>query len=154
LWPGDLVFMKGVQHVGLYAGGNRFIHAPRSGDVVKVSCLTGWYASAYVSTGSSARAESRLRSGERSGQLGKARDGVAPARHPKNRGHLDSPLMEAVAVVVAMEVLVFVIAFGSTLAVGWRAVVVAGLVIVLIFGVHCFRARESGPRLVVRLLAE
>jgi cell wall-associated NlpC family hydrolase len=48
LRPGDLVFMNGVQHVGLYAGGNRVIHAPRSGDVVKVSRLTGWYASAYV----------------------------------------------------------------------------------------------------------
>ncbi len=48
LRPGDLVFMNGVQHVGVYAGGNRFIHAPRSGDVVKVSRLTGWYASAYV----------------------------------------------------------------------------------------------------------
>jgi hypothetical protein len=41
--------------------------------------------------------------------------------------------MEVVAVVVAMEALVFVIAFGCTLAVGWRAVVVSGLVIVLIF---------------------
>jgi hypothetical protein len=41
--------------------------------------------------------------------------------------------MEVVAVVVAMEALAFVIAFGFTLAVGWRAVVVAGLVIVLIF---------------------
>jgi cell wall-associated NlpC family hydrolase len=48
LRPGDLVFMNGAQHVGVYAGGNRFIHAPRSGDVVKVSRLTGWYASTYV----------------------------------------------------------------------------------------------------------
>jgi cell wall-associated NlpC family hydrolase len=48
LRPGDLVFMNGVQHVGIYAGGNRFIHAPSSGDVVKVSRLTGWYASTYV----------------------------------------------------------------------------------------------------------
>jgi cell wall-associated NlpC family hydrolase len=48
LRPGDLVFMNGVQHVGIYAGGNRFIHAPSSGDVVKVSRLTGWYTSAYV----------------------------------------------------------------------------------------------------------
>jgi peptidoglycan DL-endopeptidase CwlO len=48
LRPGDLVFMNGVQHVGIYAGGNRFIHAPSSGDVVKVSRLSGWYASAYV----------------------------------------------------------------------------------------------------------
>jgi cell wall-associated NlpC family hydrolase len=48
LRPGDLVFMNGAQHVGVYVGGNRFIHAPRSGDVVKVSRLTGWYASTYV----------------------------------------------------------------------------------------------------------
>jgi hypothetical protein len=40
--------------------------------------------------------------------------------------------MEVVAAVVAAEAVVFVIAFGSTLAVGWRAVVVAGLFIVLI----------------------
>jgi hypothetical protein len=37
-----------------------------------------------------------------------------------------------VAAVVAAEALVFVIAFGSTLAVGWRAVVVAGLFVVLV----------------------
>jgi cell wall-associated NlpC family hydrolase len=48
LRPGDLVFMNGVRHVGIYAGGNRFIHAPRKGDVVKVSRLSGWYAAAYV----------------------------------------------------------------------------------------------------------
>ena len=41
--------------------------------------------------------------------------------------------MEVVAAVVAGQALVFVIAFGSTLAVGWRAVIVAGLVVVLIF---------------------
>ena len=43
-----------------------------------------------------------------------------------------SRLMEVVAAVVAGQTLVFVIAFGSTLAVGWRAVVVAGLVLILI----------------------
>jgi hypothetical protein len=41
--------------------------------------------------------------------------------------------MEVVAAVVAAQALVFVIAFGAALIVGWRAVVVAGLVIVLIF---------------------
>ena len=40
--------------------------------------------------------------------------------------------MEVVAAVVAAEAVVFVIAFGATLAVGWRAVVVAGFFIVLI----------------------
>ena len=59
--------------------------------------------------------------------------------------------MEVVAVVVAMAAL-FVIAFGSTLAVGWRAVVVAGLVIVLIFAFIASVLAKSGPRLVVRLL--
>ena len=40
--------------------------------------------------------------------------------------------MEVVAVVVAAEAVAFVIAFGATLAVGWRAVVIAGLFVVLI----------------------
>jgi cell wall-associated NlpC family hydrolase len=48
LQPGDLVFFNGLGHVGLYIGGNQFIHAPHTGDVVKISALTGWYASTYV----------------------------------------------------------------------------------------------------------
>ena len=48
LQPGDLVFFDGLGHVGIYVGGNTFIHAPHTGDVVKYSSLTGWYASTYV----------------------------------------------------------------------------------------------------------
>jgi cell wall-associated NlpC family hydrolase len=48
LAPGDLVFFDGLGHVGLYIGGGQFIHAPHTGDVVKISSLTGWYASTYV----------------------------------------------------------------------------------------------------------
>jgi cell wall-associated NlpC family hydrolase len=48
LAPGDLVFFDGLGHVGIYVGGNTFIHAPHTGDVVKYSTLTGWYASTYV----------------------------------------------------------------------------------------------------------
>jgi cell wall-associated NlpC family hydrolase len=48
LQPGDLVFFAGLGHVGIYIGGNQFIHAPHTGDVVKISSLTGWYASEYV----------------------------------------------------------------------------------------------------------
>src|SRR5207253_22334 len=48
LQPGDLVFFDGLGHVGLYIGGNSFIHAPHTGDVVKISSLSGWYASTYV----------------------------------------------------------------------------------------------------------
>jgi cell wall-associated NlpC family hydrolase len=48
LQPGDLVFFDGLGHVGIYIGGNEFIHAPHTGDVVKVSSLTGWYADTYV----------------------------------------------------------------------------------------------------------
>lgn len=42
LSPGDLVFFgrTGVSHVGIYVGGNSYIHAPRTGDVVKVSSLS------------------------------------------------------------------------------------------------------------------
>jgi cell wall-associated NlpC family hydrolase len=48
LQPGDLVFFDGLGHVGIYIGANQFIHAPHTGDVVKVSTITGWYAQTYV----------------------------------------------------------------------------------------------------------
>ncbi len=48
LEPGDLVFFDGLGHVGIYIGGNEFIHAPHTGDVVRISSLTGWYADTYV----------------------------------------------------------------------------------------------------------
>ena len=48
LQAGDLVFFDGLGHVGIYVGGGSFIHAPHTGDVVKISSMTGWYASSYV----------------------------------------------------------------------------------------------------------
>ena len=53
LAPGDLVFFHpgplGPGHVGMYIGGGRFIQAPHSGDVVKISSLSEFgYASSYV----------------------------------------------------------------------------------------------------------
>ena len=48
LQPGDLVFFDGLGHVGIYIGGGQFIHSPHTGDVVKISSMTGWYASTYV----------------------------------------------------------------------------------------------------------
>jgi cell wall-associated NlpC family hydrolase len=43
LQPGDLVFfepsLRGPQHVGMYIGDGRFIQAPHTGDVVKISSL-------------------------------------------------------------------------------------------------------------------
>ena len=47
LQPGDLVFFYGLGHVGIYIGGGQFIHAPHTGDVVKISSLSGSYASSY-----------------------------------------------------------------------------------------------------------
>jgi peptidoglycan DL-endopeptidase CwlO len=48
LQPGDLVFFDGLGHVGIYVGGGMFIHSPHTGDVVKVSSLSGWYSSTFV----------------------------------------------------------------------------------------------------------
>ncbi|MGH3030531.1 MAG: hypothetical protein ACRDNE_07145 [Gaiellaceae bacterium] len=31
----------------MYIGGNQFIHSPHTGDVVKISSLTGWYDSTF-----------------------------------------------------------------------------------------------------------
>jgi cell wall-associated NlpC family hydrolase len=39
LRPGDLVFFDGLGHVGIYAGDGRYIHAPQTGDVVRVDRL-------------------------------------------------------------------------------------------------------------------
>jgi cell wall-associated NlpC family hydrolase len=48
LQPGDLVFFDGLGHVGLYIGGGEFIHAPHTGDVVRIDSLSeGWYAATY-----------------------------------------------------------------------------------------------------------
>ena len=46
LAPGDLIFFAkdgDVHHVGIYVGNNEFIHAPRTGDVVKISSLSESY---------------------------------------------------------------------------------------------------------------
>jgi cell wall-associated NlpC family hydrolase len=48
LQPGDLVFFNGLGHAGIYVGGGSFIHSPHTGDVVKISSMSGWYASTYV----------------------------------------------------------------------------------------------------------
>jgi cell wall-associated NlpC family hydrolase len=49
LEPGDLVFFDGLGHMGIYIGGGQFIHAPHTGDVVKISSLSdSWYSSTYV----------------------------------------------------------------------------------------------------------
>ena len=49
LQPGDLVFFAGLGHVGIYVGNGQFIHAPHTGDVVRIDSLGGgWYSSEYV----------------------------------------------------------------------------------------------------------
>ena len=41
LAPGDLVFFGSpVHHVGIYVGGGQYLHAPQTGDVVKISPFT------------------------------------------------------------------------------------------------------------------
>ena len=47
LQPGDLVFFDSLNHVGIYIGGGQVVHAPSTGDVVKISNLSDWGAS-YV----------------------------------------------------------------------------------------------------------
>jgi cell wall-associated NlpC family hydrolase len=48
LQPGDLVFFNGLGHDGIYIGGGQFIHSPHTGDVVKISSISGWYSSTWV----------------------------------------------------------------------------------------------------------
>jgi cell wall-associated NlpC family hydrolase len=44
LRPGDLIFwFKGIRHVGMYIGNNKFVHAANYGDGVKISSLSERY---------------------------------------------------------------------------------------------------------------
>ena len=52
---GDLIFFRTnnalpdqVSHVGIYIGNHKFIHSPKSGDVIKTSKLTGYYKENFV----------------------------------------------------------------------------------------------------------
>jgi cell wall-associated NlpC family hydrolase len=45
--PGDLVFFDGAGHVGIYVGHGRFIHAPHTGTVVRISTMAGWYSTRF-----------------------------------------------------------------------------------------------------------
>jgi cell wall-associated NlpC family hydrolase len=45
LRPGDLIFFyRDIHHVAIYVGGGWFVHAPHSGDSVRMAQLTGYYA--------------------------------------------------------------------------------------------------------------
>jgi len=49
LMPGDLIFFeKSLGHMGMYIGNGQFIHAPHTGDVVKINSLSGYYQSEYA----------------------------------------------------------------------------------------------------------
>jgi peptidoglycan DL-endopeptidase CwlO len=48
LQAGDLVFFNGLGHNGIYIGGGQFVHSPHTGDVVKISSMSGWYDSTFV----------------------------------------------------------------------------------------------------------
>lgn len=40
LQPGDMVFFNGLGHMGIYIGGDQMVHAPHTGDVVKVTSIS------------------------------------------------------------------------------------------------------------------
>jgi cell wall-associated NlpC family hydrolase len=47
LQPGDLVFFDALNHVGIYIGNGQFVHAPETGDVVKITALSD-FGDSYV----------------------------------------------------------------------------------------------------------
>jgi cell wall-associated NlpC family hydrolase len=52
LMTGDLIYFYGdVHHVGIYVGGGWFVHAPHTGDFVRMAQLTGYYAANVVGYG-------------------------------------------------------------------------------------------------------
>lgn len=55
LLPGDLLFFRirsrRIDHVGIYVGGGRFIHAPRAGALVSYARLRGFFRRHLVRAG-------------------------------------------------------------------------------------------------------
>ena len=50
--PGDLVFLRvDLGHMGMYIGGGEFIHAPRTGDVVRISSISSAHIAGVVRPG-------------------------------------------------------------------------------------------------------
>ncbi|RVX38697.1 NlpC/P60 family protein [Nonomuraea polychroma] len=41
--PGDLLFSRGLGHMGMYAGNGKMVHAPQTGDVVKIVDLDDYW---------------------------------------------------------------------------------------------------------------
>ena len=64
LEPGDLVFFDGLGHVGIYIGSGEFIHAPHTGDVVKISSLRRVLVRGHVRGRAAHYLESRRRPGK------------------------------------------------------------------------------------------
>jgi cell wall-associated NlpC family hydrolase len=49
LRPGDLVFFHDLGHVGMYIGNGWVVHAPHTGDFVRMAPFSmGWFQSTYV----------------------------------------------------------------------------------------------------------
>jgi cell wall-associated NlpC family hydrolase len=52
LQPGDLVFMQGLGHVGMFVGGGKMMHAPHTGTNVQIVSITsGYYRQNFLSGG-------------------------------------------------------------------------------------------------------
>jgi cell wall-associated NlpC family hydrolase len=48
LRKGDLMFFRGLGHVGMYVGGGKMIHSPRTGERVRIEKLSRWRKSSFV----------------------------------------------------------------------------------------------------------
>ncbi|MEV4834008.1 C40 family peptidase [Nonomuraea sp. NPDC049486] len=48
LKPGDLMFFRGLGHVGMYIGKGKMVHSPSSGKTVRVEKLNGWRKSSFA----------------------------------------------------------------------------------------------------------
>ncbi|MGW0482462.1 C40 family peptidase [Nonomuraea sp. NPDC003214] len=48
LQPGDLMFFRGLGHVGMYVGDGKMVHSPRTGQRVRVEKLRGWRKASFA----------------------------------------------------------------------------------------------------------
>ena len=104
LLPGDLVFFRDssgyIHHVGISLGGDKFLHAPHTGDVVKTSSLNESY---YAQQFAGGRRFDQARAGKAEAAAAAVAPGRAPGGAPAAAPEVDPAAMQEAEAALARD---------------------------------------------------
>jgi NlpC/P60 family len=104
LLPGDLVFFRDssgyIHHVGISLGGDKFLHAPHTGDVVKTSSLNESY---YAQQFAGGRRFDQARAGKAEAAAAAVAPGRAPGGAPAAAPEVDPAAVQEAEAALARD---------------------------------------------------